>query len=87
MTEILKLATANGIWAALFVFLFFYQLKDGKQREQKYTETISALSKSLSQSTDIKEEIEDIKDSLDEIKTYSQNRYSKKSAAKKENAT
>lgn len=50
MTEILKLATANGIWAALFVFLFFYQLKDGKQREQKYTETISALSKSLSQS-------------------------------------
>ena len=87
MTEILKLATANGIWAALFVFLFFYQLKDGKQREQKYTETISALSKSLSQSTDLKEDIEDIKDSLDEIKTYSQNRYSKTSAAKKENAT
>lgn len=87
MTEILKLATANGIWAALFVFLFFYQLKDGKQREQKYTETISALSKSLSQSTDLKEDIEDIKDSLDEIKTYSQNRYSKKSVAKKENAT
>ena len=67
MTEILKLATANGIWAALFVFLFFYQLKDGKQREQKYTETISALSKSLSQSTDLKEDIEDIKGALAQI--------------------
>lgn len=87
MTEILKLATANGIWAALFVFLFFYQLKDGKQREQKYTETISSLSKSLTQSTDLKEDLENIMDSLDEIKICSQKWYSKKSTAKKENAT
>ncbi len=70
MTEILKLATANGIWAALFVFLFFYQLKDGRTRELKYTKTIESLSASLKQSTDVKEKLEDIQNSLDEMKNH-----------------
>jgi len=35
-----KLATNNGIWATLFVFLFLYVLYDSKQREGKYQDTI-----------------------------------------------
>lgn len=37
---LIDLAAANGIWAALFVFLFLYVLYDTKRREQKYQDTI-----------------------------------------------
>ncbi|WP_406242337.1 BhlA/UviB family holin-like peptide [Tissierella carlieri] len=33
-------AAANGIWAALFVFLFIYVLYDSRRRENKYQEII-----------------------------------------------
>lgn len=36
--ELFKLATSNGIWAALYVFLFIYVLYDSKNREKKYIE-------------------------------------------------
>ena len=36
--ELFKLATSNGIWAALYVFLFIYVLYDSKNRENKYIE-------------------------------------------------
>lgn len=34
--ELFSLATSNGIWAALYVFLFIYVLYDGRNREKKY---------------------------------------------------
>jgi len=37
---LMELATANGIWAALFVFLFIYVLYDSRRRENKYQKTI-----------------------------------------------
>ncbi|GMG96265.1 BhlA/UviB family holin-like peptide [Tepidimicrobium xylanilyticum] len=36
--ELFKLATSNGIWAALYVFLFIYVLYDSKNREKQYIE-------------------------------------------------
>ena len=54
MEEIFKLALSNGIFAALFVFLFFFQLRDSATREKKYQNTIEKLASHL-------EEIEDVK--------------------------
>lgn len=36
--ELFNLATNNGIWAALYVFLFIYVLYDSRNREKKYIE-------------------------------------------------
>ena len=60
--SIFNLAAANGIWALLFVFLFFYQLKDSKSRELKYQKTIERLTEELSVVYDIEEGIEEVKE-------------------------
>lgn len=41
--EILKVALGNGLWAVLFCVLLMYQLRDGRSRESKYRDMISAL--------------------------------------------
>ena len=41
--ELVKIIVSNGIFAMLFVFLFFYQLKDSAKREESYIQTIESL--------------------------------------------
>ena len=55
-----KLAIANGLWCALFVFLFFYQLKDSKQREEKYVSIIEDLSESFKTVKEIDQKLDDL---------------------------
>jgi uncharacterized protein YktB (UPF0637 family) len=69
--QLFKLAAGNGIWSALFVFLFLYVLYDSKKRESKYQETIKEnqdIIKELSQKFGIVEDIQNdvtcIKDEL-----------------------
>ena len=62
MDSIISLAAANGIWAVLFVFLFFYELKDSKSREIKYQKTIDKLTEQLAVVYDIKDSLEDLKE-------------------------
>lgn len=62
--NIFKMATESGIWAILFVCLFFIQIKDSKTREGKYQTTIDALAEKLKLISDIKLSIEEIKDKL-----------------------
>lgn len=62
--EILNLALSNGIWSALFVGLFIYQLKDSTKREKKYQDTIQELSCHLGIVKDIKEEVREVKSFL-----------------------
>lgn len=69
--QLFKLAAGNGIWSALFVFLFLYVLYDSKKRESKYQETIKenqGIIKELSVKFGIVEDIQDdvtyIKDEL-----------------------
>ena len=69
--KIFNLAISNGIWAVLFVILLFYQLKDSKEREQKYQETIESLGKSLEIINEVKEDVEIIKDEINKIKPIS----------------
>ena len=58
--ELVKVVVSNGIFAILFVFLFFYQLKDSQKRENNYQNTIQNLTKHL-------EVIEEVKIQVSEL--------------------
>ena len=60
--EIISVIISNGIFAILFVYLFYYQLRDSKRREEKYQKTIEQLSKHLGVIEQIKEDVEYLKD-------------------------
>ena len=47
LKTILEVALQQGIWAALYIYLFFRMLKDNAQREEKYQGMISTLSNSI----------------------------------------
>lgn len=64
--EIISIIVSNGVFAILFVILFCYQLKDGRQREEKYQNTIEELTSHL-------QILEDVKQDLSDIKNYLQN--------------
>jgi len=59
--QIFQMAIGNGIWAALFVALLVFELRDSNKREKKYQDTISKLSDNLSVVNDIKEEVQEVK--------------------------
>ena len=75
---LMDLAAANGLWAALYVFLFIYVLYDSKNREKKYIEReekyqvtiyenqaiIKELSKKFGIVEDIQKDVSFIKDEL-----------------------
>lgn len=69
---LLDLAAANGLWAALYVFLFIYVLYDSRNREKKYQLTIQenqAIIKELSQKLGIVENIQrDVVNIREELK-------------------
>ena len=48
LTKILELAIQQGIWAVLYIYLFFRMLKENKEREARYQETITLLSGDIS---------------------------------------
>lgn len=64
--ELIKVVISNGIFAMLFVFLFFYQLKDSSRREGEYQETISELTKHLEVIEEVREEIGELKIMIEE---------------------
>lgn len=60
--EIISVIISNSIFAILFVYLFYYQLRDSKRREEKYQKTIEQLSEHLGVIEQIKEDVEYLKD-------------------------
>ena len=62
--QIFNLAISNGLFAVLFLGLFVYQLRDSRSREQKYQETIERLGNSLEIVKHVKEDVEEIKQTL-----------------------
>lgn len=59
--KILELAVSQGIWAALYIYLFFRMLKENKEREDRYQTTIDRLS------GNIEEGIEKIQNKLESM--------------------
>ena len=45
--KIFELAVSQGIWAALYIYLFFRMLKENKEREDRYQATIERLSDNI----------------------------------------
>jgi len=62
--DILSIVVSNGIFAILFVWLFWYQLRDSAKREDRYQDTISELTKHLQILDDVKQDLTDIKEFL-----------------------
>lgn len=58
-------ASQSGIWAILFVCLFFIQIKDSKTREGKYQETIDALAEKLKMIAEIKKSVDNLVEKLE----------------------
>ena len=61
-TELVSVVVSNGIFAMLFVFLLFYQLRDSQKREQAYRNTINELSTHLMIIEKVREELADLKE-------------------------
>ena len=59
LSSILQVALQQGIWAALYIYLFFRMLKENAERETKYQSMIDTLSGSILKG------IDDIQDRLD----------------------
>jgi len=64
-SELVKVIISNGIFAMLFVYLFFYLLKDSEKREIAYRKTIDELASHLTVIDEVKEEVEIIKSYLE----------------------
>lgn len=62
---IFKAASESGLWAMLFVCLFFIQIKDSKTRENKYQQTIENLADKLQIVAEIKENVDFIVEKMD----------------------
>lgn len=43
LSKLLELAVSQGIWAVLYIYLFFRMLKDSKEREETLNNTINIL--------------------------------------------
>lgn len=61
IAKILELAVSQGIWAVLYIYLFFRMLKENKDREECYQEMITHLSSNIEQG------IEKIQSQLDNM--------------------
>ena len=61
LSKILQLALEQGIWAALYLYLFFRMLKENRERETRYQMTIASLSGSIASG------IEKIQNELDSM--------------------
>jgi len=61
LTSILELALQQGIWAALYIYLFFRMLSENKEREDKYQTIIDRLIGNIEQG------IEDIQERLEQL--------------------
>ena len=62
--QIINLAVSNGLFAVLFLGLLIYQLKDSRNRENRYQDTIVKLGRALEIVQSVKHDVEEIKDIL-----------------------
>ena len=67
LTSILEVALEQGIWAVLYIYLFFRMLKENAQREERYQSMIDDLSKNIQSGID---NIQDRLDSFIQSQTY-----------------
>ena len=52
--KIVQMATESGIWALMFIVLFYKQMKESKTRGENYQSTIDRLADKLKMIAEIK---------------------------------
>ena len=52
VTSLLEAALQQGIWAALYIYLFFRMLKENASREERYQNMIDRLSSNIENGTE-----------------------------------
>ena len=62
--EIIKLATSQGVWASLFIFMLFYVLNTNGKREGKYQEIIDNLTKKFNIMEEVQKDVKEIKNKV-----------------------
>lgn len=69
MENLFEMIASNGVWAVLFFFLLMLEIKDSRQREAKYQETVSSLTESLHVIDKIDEGVDDILECVIDMKS------------------
>ena len=64
-SELIKTVISNGIFAMLFVILFFEQLKESRKREEAYQQTIEELARHLVLIEEIRKEMNELKELIE----------------------
>lgn len=59
--EIIMMVAKSGVFALLFVVLLFYVLRDSRNRERKYQQTIAKLSEELGIVQNVHKDVVEIK--------------------------
>lgn len=52
LTQLLELAVQQGVWAVLYIYLFFRMLKENKEREERYQTMIDRLNGNIEDGID-----------------------------------
>ncbi|KYH33283.1 bacteriocin UviB precursor [Clostridium tepidiprofundi DSM 19306] len=68
--EIIKLASSQGVWAALTVALIFYILKAQEKRDIRQEEREKSYHEIINKLTEKFSIIEEVRDNVDKIKTH-----------------
>lgn len=71
LQNIIEIALQQGIWAGLYIYLFFRMLKQNEERETQYQATIDKLS------DDIQSDIENIQSRLDVLEEKISDKFEK----------
>ncbi|AOY76928.1 BhlA/UviB family holin-like peptide [Clostridium formicaceticum] len=62
--EIMRYMIGQGAFAALFVYLLFYVLRENSKREGKYQEIIQELTSKFNIIEDVKSDVKEIKNKI-----------------------
>lgn len=62
--EVMRYMITQGAFAALFIYLLFYVLKENSSREAKYQEIIQNLTDHFSVIEDVKSDVKEIKNKI-----------------------
>ena len=71
LQNVIEIALQQGIWAGLYIYLFFRMLKQNEERETQYQATIDKLS------DDIQSDIENIQSRLDVLEEKISDKFEK----------
>ena len=66
--ELITYVLSNLSFGTLFVWLLWDTRKDGREREEKYQETIDKLADKIAIVQDIKDDVEEIKGKIENMK-------------------